>query len=95
MITLPFSGQCVRPCNCPVQAQADASAVPEAELSCQAAAAEAALQEAAAQALEQQQQAAIPEAQGLFSEADQAAGDDPVFTANKGPNNDDAVAEVS
>ena len=81
--------------HCPVQAQADASAAPEAELSRQAAAAEAALQEAAAQAVEQQQQEAIPEAQGLFSEADQAAGDDPVHPANEGPNADDAVAEVS
>ena len=78
-----------------MQAQADASAAPEAELSRQAAAAEAALQQAAAQAVEQQQHEAIPEAQGLFSEADEAAGEDPVYRADEGPLDDEAVAEVS
>ena len=77
-----------------MQAQADVSAAPDAELSHQVAAAEAALQQAAAQAVEQQQEEAIPEAQGLFSEVDQAAGEDPVHKADKGPIVD-AVAEVS
>ena len=81
--------------NGPMQVQADASLVPEAELSHQAAAAEAALQQAAAQAVEQQQHEAIPEAQGLFSVGDQAPGEDPVHTADKGLKDDDAVAEVS
>ncbi len=89
------SGQLVRLCNWPVQAQADASAAPEAELSRQAAAAEAALQQAAAQAVEQQQHEAIPKAQGLFSETDEAAGEDPVYRADEGPLDDEAVAEVS